>query len=84
MNDHFWPASRKAVLHSGIYPECIYHFLLQLFIITPYLYQQTKISRCGFLGSYIIVDFCSLSNDSLVWIKSMASYFEFRYVEMLG
>ena len=66
---------------------CIHAFII-LFASThyyyPYLYQQTKISRCGFLGSYIIADFCSLSNDSLVWIKSMASYFEFRYVEMLG
>ena len=55
------------------------HFL-QLFITTTYLYQQTEILDVVF---GIKADFSSLYNISLVWIKNMASDFEFRYAEVL-
>ena len=55
------------------------HFL-QLYITTTYLYQQTEILDVVF---GIKADFSSLYNISLVWIKNMASDFEFRYAEVL-
>jgi hypothetical protein len=57
--------------------------LLQLFIITTYLYQQTEILDVVFGFFSILATFCSLYNISLVWIKSMASDFEFRHAEVL-
>jgi hypothetical protein len=57
--------------------------LLQLFIITTYLYQQTEILDVVFGFFSIKATFSSLYNISLVWIKNMASDFEFRHAEVL-
>jgi hypothetical protein len=57
--------------------------LLQLFIITTHLYQQTEILDVVFGFFSMKADFSSLYNISLVWIKSMASDFEFRHAEVL-